>query len=108
MTYTTDQSVLQQVAARIERLYWDALRNGGPDVELLAILRQLEIPQNAGNELCRHCGRLGDKGAGYCSRACHAAAEGLDAPDEADIEPSAGPTQQQRAFFPERGYGGGA
>jgi hypothetical protein len=112
MDHSIDPSRLKQAIDRLEVLYWDALRNGGPDLELLAILRLLEHDKAPGNELCRHCGRLGDKGAGYCSRACHAAAEGLDAPDLCDIvepaeeSPSAEP--QQQALFPERGYSEGA
>jgi hypothetical protein len=110
--HSIDPASLKQPVSRLETLYWDALRNGGPDVELLAILRLLESGKAPGNELCRHCGHLGDKGAGYCSRACHAAAEGLDAPDfcnsvePAEESPSAEP--QQQALFPEHGYSEGA
>jgi hypothetical protein len=111
MDHSIDAASLQQAIERLEVIYWDALRNGGPDVAILAVLRLLEGPGH-GNELCRHCGRLGDKGAGYCSRACHAAAEGLDAPDFCDIvEPAEEPPSaepQQQVMFPEHGYSEGA
>ena len=34
MTHSTDPARLKEAISRLTALYWDALRNGGPDVEL--------------------------------------------------------------------------
>ena len=44
---------LSEATRRLELLYWDCHRNGGPDVELLAILRP-----------CGRGGEAGRRGAG--------------------------------------------
>jgi hypothetical protein len=45
---------LREATRRVEQLYWDCHRNGGPDLELLAILRLLEeapVENDAGNPI---------------------------------------------------------